>query len=177
MFNDEKWIIQRAYSIVSKENNIFTFLIKIGDWRWSLVLKNSRVWDNLWFTHISGDFLLQKSKNQKVFIASWTWLAPIFNMINSLNNEEKIILYFWVRTKKDLFYIDKLTNIKNLELKVYLSKEKLDDYNFWRINLNNINYNKNTEFYICWNPSLLKDTKEALIKQWYNNIYFEDYLN
>ncbi len=135
------------------------------------------MWDNLWYTHISGDFLLQKTKNLKVFISSWTWLAPVFNMINSLNNEEKIILYFWVRTKKDLFYIDKLKDIDALELKIYLSQEKDSLYNTWRINLGSIDYPKNTEFYICWNPSLLKDTRNILTKKWYNNIYFEDYLN
>lgn len=176
VFTDSEWIIQRTYSIVERNETIYTFLIKIWTWRWSSIIKNTKVWDNLWYTHISWEFHLQSTLNQKVFIASWTWLAPIYNMLISLNNDIKKILYFWVRTKKDLFYIEKLKNIKNLELKIYLSKQEDSLYNFWRIDLNDTYFSKQTEFYICWNPWLLNDTKKVLSEKWFEKIYFEDYL-
>lgn len=50
--------------------------------------------------------------NQKVFIATGTGLAPIYNMICSLPVDRRGGLYFCVATATDFFYVDELRAIE-----------------------------------------------------------------
>lgn len=103
-FKDNSWDFNRSYSIANKEWNVYTFLIKLKEnWRAWTLFKTKKVWDKLWYTQISWKFKLQNTTNPKVFIATWTWFSPIYNMI--LNTPENISkkLYFWVANLKDMF--------------------------------------------------------------------------
>jgi len=176
VLKDDTWEFNRSYSIASKEGNIYTFLIKLKDnWKaWNL-FKKTKVWDKILYKWIFGEFILKNTANFKVFIATWTWLAPIyFMLLNTCENISKK-LYFWVEMRKDLFYLDKLKNIKNLEIILYLSKEEIEWFRFGRINLDNEEFDKQTEFYICWNPSLVSEKVEKLSLKWYENIYYEKF--
>jgi NAD(P)H-flavin reductase/rubredoxin len=175
VFDDSMWKINRSYSIANKEWNIYTFLIKLKpDWKAWILLKTKKVWDKINCTSISWNFKLQNTDNEKVFIATWTWLAPIYAMLLNTSVEINKKLYFWAANLKDLFYIDKLKEIKNLELNIYLSREQVEWYNFWRVNLEKISVWKDTEIYICWNPAMANDAISFFEKQGITkNIYFE----
>lgn len=176
LLKDFDWEFSRAYSIVNFENNILTFWIKVKDiWRWWRQLKNTKIWDIIKIKWIYWDFVLQENNNPKVFIATGTWLSPIINMMNSNLIWEKNYLFFWVQSKSDLFYMDKIDNVKNIEKHIYLSREELDWYNFWRIDLTKFEFDKNTEFYICWNPALVNSSKEYLEKLAYKNVFVEKF--
>lgn len=176
VLTDEIGEFNRSYSIANKEWNIYTFLIKLKqDGRAWKLFRIKNVWDILWYTNISWKFNLQNTTNPKVFIATWTWLAPIYSML--LNTPENISkkLYFWVATKTDLFYVEKLKNIKNLELKICVSREEVEFCHFWRIDLSNDIFEENTEFYICWNPWVVKTAIATLESKWHKNIYREEF--
>lgn len=128
----------------------FNFLIKITELgRWWKVLKKLKNWDKLYYNMISWKFTLKDTKVSKVFIATGTGLAPIYSML--LNTPENLNkkLYFWVAKESDLFYLENLAKIKNLEIKIYLSKKEIKWYNFGRVNLENEWFDTNAEFYIC----------------------------
>lgn len=176
VFQDEEGEFNRSYSIASKVWNIFTFLIKIKpDWRAWKIWPNLKVWDTINFSNISWNFILLDTQNPKIFIATWTGLAPIYNMILNLPENIKKTLYFWVSNLKDLFYIDKLEKIKNLKLNIYLSKEEVEWYNFWRMNFSKYDFEKDSEFYICWNPWLVEAVKKSLNEKWFEKIFSEEF--
>lgn len=176
-FKDEEWEFRRSYSIVSKRWNIFTFLIKLNpNSRSSNLLKYYKFWDLITCWNITWSFKLQNTNNPKIFIATWTGLAPIYNMIITTPEEVQKKLYFWVPKKKDLFYIDKLKKVKNLEINLYLSKEEVRGYNFWRVNLDEINLADNVEVYICGNPIMVSEKSEYFInKIWKESVFFEKF--
>jgi len=177
VMKDDKWEFNRSYSIALKDENLITFLIKLKqDWRAGILFKKMKVWENVKFTSVSWKFLLQNTKNKKVFIASWTWLAPIYSMLLSLSDDIEKELYFWVAYKKDLFYFDKLSLIKNLKINIYLSREDVEWYNFGRINFEDISFDENTEVYICWNSWILDSAMQYFdSKNILSNVFFEKF--
>lgn len=166
----------RAYSIVEAKNKILTFGIKLKDtgrgWR---TLKNMKLWDTIKVKWVYGEFILKNTHNPKVFLATGTWLSPMIHMIS-----EKLIspdnhLFFGVQMKKDLFYMEKISNRENFKTHIYLSKEEISDYNYGRIDISKMEFDINTEFYICGNPWFVSMLQKELIERWYKNIYSEKF--
>ena len=91
----------RQYSIVEQSGNRYTFTIKLSDrGRGSRLLHEISVGTSIRIRGIYGNFLLQDHQSPKIFIATGTGLAPIYNMIRSLVlSSERISLYFSVSTK------------------------------------------------------------------------------
>ena len=178
VYKDIDWEFTRSYSIAFSEQNKIGFVIKTYNWhRWSAVLKNIKIWENLDIEWPFGDFILKDTENKKIFLAAWTWLSPLYNMMLA-NKKAPMELYFTVRYEKDLFYLDKLKNIPNLKTHIYLTKENTSEntnYNYWRLNISDINIWENDEIYICWNPSFVEWMVNSLKEKWYKNIYFEKY--
>jgi rubredoxin/NAD(P)H-flavin reductase/DMSO/TMAO reductase YedYZ heme-binding membrane subunit len=176
IMKDSTWEFTRNYSIVSNKNNIIELYIKLkADWKAWNFLKNIKLKDALSITWVFWDFILEKTINSKVFIATWTGLAPLHNMIVNNTYSKNNKLFFWVQKKEDLFWIEKLYQILNLEKHIFLSQEKIDWYKYWRINIDNIDFEENTEFYICWNPNLVENIEKWLKNRWYKNIFFEKF--
>ena len=121
------------------------------------------------------DFILKNTSRKKIFIATGTWLSPIYNMIINTWKTKKE-LHFWVRYEKDLFYLDVLKNIPNLQVFTYLSWEEIKGHKYGRVDVEKINIWKNDEVYICGNPKLVEQTSEALQQKQIENVYFEKFL-
>lgn len=173
---DFDWEFNRAYSIVSYKDNILTFWIKLKDtWRWSRKLMNTKIWDTIKIKWIYWEFVLKNTDNQKVFIATGTWLSPIINMISEKLQSKNNYLFFGVEKYKDLFYLDKIQNIDNINTIIYLSRENVDWYENWRIDLTKFEFDKNCEFYICGNPNMVESNINYLKNSWYVNIYSEKF--
>lgn len=175
LMKDNSWEFRRSYSIVENKNWKQTFCIKLNpDWRWSKILKNLKVWDSIDIVWIFWDFIIKDTTFKKVFIATWTWLAPIINMLKNNTNSSNLLL-FWVSNKEELIYEYIIKSITNLEYKIFVSREKVEWYEFWRIDLSKFDFEENTEFYICWNPSMLKANIDYLSEKWFKNIYCEKF--
>jgi rubredoxin/ferredoxin-NADP reductase/DMSO/TMAO reductase YedYZ heme-binding membrane subunit len=184
ILNDFDSDFTRSFSIVANEWNNLKFAIKLKiDWRWWRKLKTLKIWDKLKIKWIYGNFVVKQTTNPKVFIASGTWLAPMINMLKACSRmTTKELgdflcnkLYFWVRWKSDVFYEEILKSFPNLEVNIFLSKEEVEWYNFGRMDVSKYDFDKNTEFYICWNPWLVADTYKSLEEKWYKNIYSEKF--
>jgi rubredoxin/ferredoxin-NADP reductase len=173
---DKKGDFNRSYSIAYKEGNIFTFLIKLKtDGRAWILLRTKKLGNMIAYTNISWEFTLKSTLSPKVFIATWTGLAPIYSMCMNTPWEVSKKLYFWVANFKDMFYVDNIKKIANLESNFYLSREQVEGYNFWRINLEDKQFDINTEFYICGNPWLVASIKEFLGKKWFTQVFSEEF--
>ncbi len=173
---DSEGEFNRSYSIANKEWNIYTFLIKLTEfWRSGILLRTKKVWDKLNYNMISGKFVLKNTANPKVFIATWTGLAPIYSMISNTPENVSKKLYFWVATASDLFYLDNLRKFKNLEIKSCTSKEEVEGCHFGRIDLSSDNFEANTEFYICGNPWVVTATRKVLADKWFTQVYSEEF--
>lgn len=183
-FEDSDWIFSRSYSVSEVKDNKVSFLIKIlNSWRAWKIFKNIKKDYELKITWPFWDFILNNNDNPKVFIATWTWLAPVYNMLLWLGENVKKKLLFWVSLKEDIFYFDKLSKIKNLDIYVFLSQEKKsftrkDNINYFnsRIDLDLVLKEKsNTEFYLCWNPPMVDSFSSKLKEEWFSNVFNEKF--
>lgn len=172
----------RSYSVAKQEESRITFLIKCKDtWRGWRALKNYKIWDTIALKGIYGNFVFQNTKNPKVYIASGTGLAPIYRMMTHNPVENKGILLFSVQMQEDLFYLDKLKDIEGIDTHIYLTREEKipnDEGVHWhlgRMDLEKYDFPSETEFYICWSPALVEDTKKYLETKGYSQIYFEKF--
>ncbi len=196
-----EWLWWRAYSILEIKWNEIVLIIKKRElsewWRWwSKHICELRVWDTLKWVGPAWHFLLQENTKNKLFIWTGTWLVPLYNMINyqlNIDDKTKIEFIFWVREESDIFYLDKLKELKNkhnnFNFHIYISRVK-DLYDFklnhqWKIInswyttnfLTRENIKEFHEIYICWAPTMIESSIDKLKKINFNtdDIYFEKY--
>jgi len=172
--NDEKQM--RSYSISSYKDKVLTFLIKLKDgwlaWEALRVIGEGNKLQWIW---PFWNFILQNTSRRKIFIATWTGLSPIYNMMHASWDSEKI-LYFWIRKHSDIFYLEELNKIPNLTIHIYLSREESTSYNFGRIEYSKIKYSEDDEIYMCWSPWLIEDLQKQFKSFSKQNIFFEKFL-
>lgn len=106
--------------------------------------------------------MLQNTNKPKVFIATGTGLAPIYNMIHAVPTGVKKVLYFTVSTAAELFYVEELRVIPDLELHIHTTKEEVDGCDCGRVNIDEILAENGTEWYLCGNPRMVTEAKEKL---------------
>jgi NAD(P)H-flavin reductase len=86
-------------------------------------------------------------------------------MIINNSYSEDMYLFWGVRTRSDLFYIEKFNSISNLTTKFFLSREENSTpYCAGRVNIDAYNFPPETEFYLCGNAPMVKE-QVALLKQ------------
>jgi len=178
-YEDEQGAFKRAYSIVNYETRnekmYITLCIKLlENGRWSTILKNKKVWDTLEVGGIFGHFKLQDTDSPKVFIWTGTGLVPVYNMAKNTTASDKTLI-FSVPYKSELFYEKNIADIPNLKHEIYVTREEVPGYHFWRFDLTNFNFEKDTEFYLCGNPDMVKVTTEKLKELWFKKIYSEQF--
>lgn len=176
VFQDEAGEFQRSYSIAEKQWNIYMFLIRLKpDGRAWILYRTKKQWDTLGYTNIAGHFTLKNTQNPKVFIATGTWLSPIYNMLLHTADDIPKQVFFGGAFLKDMFYIEELKKFKNVQLHLYLSKEDVEWYHYGRMNFESLSFEANTEFYICGSPGLVVQATEVLHKNGYTQVYSEEF--
>lgn len=177
-YKDTNQSFKRSYSIseykIVDQNCQITIAIKLleGSKSWEH-LRNKKQWDNLEVVWIFWHFILQETENPKVFVGTWTGLVPLIAMANATKSEKQ--LYFSVSHKSDLFYIDRIKNIENIQSHIHVSREKVDGCEQERIDLSTVQFPENTEFYLCGNPAVVITFADSLQSRWYLHIYTEKY--
>jgi len=170
---DFDWEFTRSYSVVEKKWNIIKLWIKIKEiWRWGRTLKKLKIGDLLKVKGVYWKFVLKKTSRPKVFVATWTWLSPLFNMIHN-TSFGNIMLLRWLTTSEDIFYLEKFKEFKNLKIEIFLSKEQVSWYHYGRVNTDLYKFSLDTEFYLCWNSIMVTEQTNLLKSRWYENVYSE----
>jgi len=173
VLKDNLWDFSRSYSIADYKNDT------IKDWRWWKIIDKINIWEKIKFIEPSWHFVLKDTKKDKVFIATWTWLAPMIAMINSLDKKIKKTVIFWVRFENDIYYKNILEKFENTNVIISISKPNdTFKWNIWRVNKYLENTDVNSEFYICWNPEMVESVKKELKHRWVEktNIIYESFV-
>ena len=162
-FQDEEWEFARAYSIVDWLSDNFVLCIKYEKWRWSKLLRNVSEWEIFFCSEPSWEFILKNSENKKIFIATWTWIAPIIAMLKNCSTEIEKTVIFWARFQSDIFYQDLLKSFKNTKIIQTISKPN-ENWNWykWRVTDYLDEIKSEDEVYICWNPAVLNSVLNIL---------------
>lgn len=179
MFEDYIWKFSRQYSVAEVFSDSFSLTVNVSEkGRGASKLKKLKIWKKINFLWPIWNFYLQDNKKEKYFIATGTWLAPFIAMWQNCPHDVKKNFIIWNRKKSDFYYDEKLKNIPNSEIIYFTSKEKTENYNFWRVTdaLKNIP-KENSEIYICWNPLMVEDVLKYLYENNYdkNSIFSEDF--
>ena len=88
-------------------------------------------------------------------------------MARSLPENIKKSLYFSVSTLGDMFYAKELQAIKNLDLHLCVSREKVAGCTFGRIDIDSIEAPLETEWYLCGNPEMMEEGVAKLTQRGY----------
>ena len=164
--NDKWWKFSRSYSIADYWDNSFTLNVKLEKyWRGSKYLKSLKTKSRITYLGPLWSFYVKNQENsqRKVFIATWTGLAPIYNMIQHLPKETPKLLILWARYEDDIYYLDKLSHIENLDLVLKISRPHQDYMqNKWRVTDELSRLEQDEDVYICWNPLMIDDVKKQL---------------
>lgn len=181
--------IKRSYSIANayQSNGFLTFLIKKYDngLMSSYWFKEARINDLLRIEGPVGSFFLRETERENiVFLATGTGVAPIKAMLEKINESEKHILKkYWVfvgaRYEKDLFLnLNEFNVISNLTYVPVLSKGS-EDWNGERGYVQEIliNYNiplTNVQVYACGSNNMIESAKNLLTK---NGLDIKDFFS
>lgn len=177
-FSDEQGSFNRAYSIVEhdtdNEKTVLIFAIKIlpegRSWK---ILQQLKIGDFIIIKWVYGKFVLQKTQAPKVFIWTWTGIAPLLNMASHYEGE-KTLLYS-VSYSKDLFYEDRIKKIHNLKYTIHVTREEHQEYAYGRIHITEKEFSPDTEFYICGGPDVVVSLVKMITESWYKNIFSEKF--
>lgn len=176
LWRDGAWTFIRSYSIADQDGKETTFLIKLTpNGRGAKMLEKLTIWDSIELRGVYGNFLLEHTKHPKIFIATGTGLAPIYSMLLSLPRGVKKSLHFCVAKKDDLFYVDKLRAIPELDLYIYVSSEEVTGTIYGRIDVGVIDATEETEWYLCGNPVMVSESVDKLKSRWLTKIYTEEF--
>ena len=165
----------RAYSILNYDGKHFEFIIKrLESGRWgSKEICDLSIGEEIKWIWPSGHFVLKETPKNKLFLGTGTWFAPLYFQILWASQKElkcDLKFVFWVREQKDMFYEKELERIThhhpNFSYEIYLSQEKLENYNFWRITsfISKDSIQGFEEFYICGSPSMVEDAERLLLE-------------
>jgi ferredoxin-NADP reductase/DMSO/TMAO reductase YedYZ heme-binding membrane subunit/rubredoxin len=167
----------RSYSIARHtEWRHFTFLVKISEHgRGGRLLSHLPTWTQIQIRGVFGNFVLQDTPLPKVFIATGTGLAPIYKMITHCPPETQKSLYFTVATAAELFYVEQLKQIPDLDLHIHVTRERVDGYLQGRVDVDAITATPDTEWYLCGSPHMVREATTKLIARGYAKVYSEEF--
>lgn len=169
----------RSYSVAHHSPHSFTLNIKLEKYgRGSKYLKNLKTWRKISYLWALWSFYLKNTEDtkRKVFIATGTGLAPLYNMILHLPKETPKLLIFWNRFEDDIYYMDKLALVENLEIVLRVSRPHKDHMeSMWRVTDELGRIKDDEEVYLCGNPHMIIEVQKNLTERWHNTnkIYSE----
>jgi ferredoxin-NADP reductase len=187
------WVWGRSYSILELRWNIAILIIKRwpidNGGRWgSIVLCDAEIWDEFKCVWPVGHFVLTEHTASRLFIWTGTGLVPLYSMILEWlknNSSQKYQLVFWVRYKKDLFYIDKFEALKakypdTFYYHTVVSRDPADwIIHSWYVTdfLSPKVIWDFDEFYLCGAPAMIEGVENKLSELWVEkeSIFFEKY--
>jgi len=187
------WVWGRSYSILELIWDSAILIIKRWPqetgWRGgSVLLCDASVGDEFKCVWPVGHFVLSAHNVPRLFIGTGTGLVPLYSMILEWLEKkiwDKYQLVFWVRYKKDMFYIDKFEALKekypdSFYYHTVVSRDPAD----WIIHAWYVTDFLSPkviwdfdEFYLCGAPAMIEWVENKLSELWVEkeSIFFEKY--
>ena len=94
---------------------------------------------------------------------------------DSSSRIHRIRRYFTVETEDELFYIDELKNIENMDLHIHITKEKHKYHKHGRVDVDAIVATPDTEWYLCGSPRMVEEAMAKLRARGYEKVYSEEF--
>lgn len=174
----------RAYSIASspKDDFIELCVTRIEGGKASTYLHGLSVGDPIRIRGPSGKFVLEKTENPILFIATGSGIAPFRSMIRfALESgwKNEMHLLFGVRTRSDVIFAEEWTELSKLfphfHPLITFSREKGPEKGYVQTKLPRYHHLKAADVYICGNGKMVMETKAILEKDGFKNIFYERY--
>jgi len=188
----------RLYSIFSspRSKNSFELMVKLlPGGLGSEYLNNLKINDRVNFQGPAGTFVLQENKKDKIFLATYTGLAPLWSMINdyyenNFNSSLNFCLYWGLRNFKETCLLKELKELsqhksgfqfflcfsqeKNL---IGISEENRKYFKLGRINNALEQIDNRFDYYICGSRQVVTGLNQFLLEKGIDpqNIYFEKF--
>jgi ferredoxin-NADP reductase len=96
-------------------------------------------------------------------------------MITHCPPETQKSLYFTVATAAELFYVEQLKQIHDLDLHIHVTRERVDGYLQGRVDVDAITATPDTEWYLCGNPRMVREATTKLMARGYAKLYSEEF--
>lgn len=169
VMHDKQWEFSRAYSIASGTVDTCILTVKYNPWgRGTAVIQQARVWDHQqrWYIWPTWVFGLSWQRGRKLMIATGTWLAPLYAMIQHSDPSDQITLLIGARTLSDHYYLDQLSQYPHVRVKAIVSRgdEQYQGLR-WRVTDYLSDAREYDEFYLCGNPEMVHDVSQILTTQ------------
>ncbi len=177
-FKDSVGTFNRAYSVVELREGMLTLCVTLVDGgRGSAFFENQAVGSELEVTDPKGEFILSETKSPKVFVGTGAGLAPLLSMMEACPDVPKT-LYFGQRNERELFYLDRLKKIPNLDVNICLDFSD-DDWTGLRGRVTKFvrdaPLEKETEVYTCGSDAMMNDLEKVLKKKRHpKNLFFKE---
>jgi NAD(P)H-flavin reductase len=188
----------RLYSIFSspRSKNSFELMVKLlPGGLGSDYLNNLKINDRVNFQGPAGNFTLRENKKDKIFLATYTGLAPLWSMINdyyenNLNSTLNLYLYWGLRTFEDTCLLNALKEIcqrqNGFQFFLCFSQEKslmeIPEENRKYFRLGRITdtlepIDNRFDYYICGSRQVVTGLNQFLLEKGIDpkNIYFEKF--
>lgn len=174
--------VYRAYSISSSsaDKNILELQIRLvpDGICTTFVHKYLKEGDNLTINGPYGDFMLQDTDREIVFVAGGSGMAPIKSMLSDMklkNNPRKTTYFFGAVTKRDLFHVETMEQFEE-DLKDFTfipalsTPEKSDNWEgdtglITEVIDRRLEKGDNHEAYLCGSPGMIDACVEVLKKK------------
>lgn len=176
---DNEWYFNRPYSIVDFDvdegSTMIILVVKLINGRWTSLLQQTHIGDSINIKGIYGTFILQNNDLPKIFIGTWTWLAPLMAMAKRCESQKQ--LFFSVPYTKDVFYEEKMNDIPNLTCEIHTTREEhpVWEYHRGRIDWETVQFPSPCEIYVCGWPNIVEDIIQNLQKLGHKNIFSEKF--
>ena len=172
---DQIGYFNRAYSIVALHDGILSLCVTLVEGgRGSSFFKNQAPGSELEVTEPRGKFQLKKTSSPKIFVGTGAGLAPLLSMMESCP-EAKKTLYFGQRNEQELFYLERLEKIPNLEIITCLDFAD-DDWTGPRGRvtecIEDAPLARHAEVYTCGSDTMMNDLEKVLKKKRHSKRFF-----
>ncbi|MBI4016311.1 MAG: FAD-dependent oxidoreductase [Candidatus Aenigmarchaeota archaeon] len=174
---------KRAYSIASAPGDLLEFVVKINPVpSFSSSVGELKVGDVVTVDGPFGKFVLEGVKENRVFIASGTGIAPIMSMIRYAVKQEncpKLCLLFGVKVLQECILkkeLDVLSAKGVIDVVYCLSREERSGFVHGRVTSVLDKYvSSENEVYICGSPEMVKDVVAVLLSLGVERIFKEQW--
>lgn len=188
----------RLYSILSSEKikDSFELMIRIiPDGLASGFFQNLKVGEKVNFQGPGGVFALQENQKDKVFLATYTGLAPFWSMITSYYEKNPVSqinfsLYWGLKNYEETCFLEELKQMmeKNSSFKFFICLSREENLNkipaenqkyfkIGRVNSALGQFNNQSDYYLCGSRQVVDGLNQFLLEKGIlkENIYFEKF--
>ena len=100
-------------------------------------------------------FTLQNTSKPKVCIATGTGLAPMIEILRQAPQETPKIFIYGARNERDVYHLEKLKDIPNLQIIIKISQGHTEIYSKGRVTDELHQIPHGAEVYLCGNPDMI----------------------